>query len=211
MLIKLHIIIPWRGAQIEQGKILGRAVDKACRFDYDEDWDDLLLALYLPGNEGVIGRPFMSAYGENHGHRGGSLALINRRTGEVVALRVVECDTLLTKARGLMFRRTLPPDEVYVFVADRESIALTAIHMLFVFFPIAVLWLNDAYEVVDLTLARPFRFYYAPRRPARYFIEGDPLLLDRVRVGDRLDWDRPKVHDIMMSTEGTSDDIGLPA
>lgn len=88
-----------------------------------------------------------------------------------------------------MFRRTLPSDEVYLFVANRESTALTAIHMLFVFFPIAVLWLNDAHEVVDLTLARPFRFYYASRRPARYFIEGDPILLDRVRVGDRLDWD----------------------
>jgi uncharacterized membrane protein (UPF0127 family) len=115
------------------------------------------------------------------------------------------------KARGLMFRRTLSPDEVYVFVANRESIALTAIHMLFVFFPIAVLWLNEACEVVDLTLARPFRFYYASRWPARYFIEGNPTLLDRVRVGDRLDWDRHEVYDIIVSGEGTSDGGGLPA
>ena len=120
------------------------------------------------------------------------MALLNRSTGNSIAERVVMCDTVLKRALGLMFRRTLAVDEVYVFVEGRESVALTAIHMLFVFFPIAVFWLNNDREVVDKVLARPFRLHYAPSRPARYFIEGDPALLDCVQIGDRLDWDEDR-------------------
>jgi len=92
-----------------------------------------------------------------------------------------------------MFRRELRVDEVYIFVEKRESIALTAIHMLFVFFPLAVFWLDSERVVVDAVLAKPFRPHYAPSRPARYFIEGHPTLLAGVRVGDVLDWDAARV------------------
>jgi uncharacterized membrane protein (UPF0127 family) len=87
-----------------------------------------------------------------------------------------------------MFRRTLVEDEVYLFVERRESIAQTAIHMFFVFFPIAVVWLDREKRVVDKALAQPFRPYYAPQSPARYFVEGHPSLLDGVHIGDRLEF-----------------------
>lgn len=115
------------------------------------------------------------------------------------------------RARGLMFRRPPSPDEVYLFVESRESIALTAIHMLFVFFPIAVLWLNEAHEVVDRALAQPFGLYYAPSRPARYFVEGSPALLDLVAPGDRLDWDSDEVYAIMMPGGATGHGAGFQA
>jgi uncharacterized membrane protein (UPF0127 family) len=92
-----------------------------------------------------------------------------------------------------MFRPKLPADEAYVFVESRESIVLASIHMLFVFFPIAVLWLNSDHQVVDTVLARPFRPHYAPSRPARYFVEGSPELLGKVAVGDFLDWEAQDV------------------
>jgi len=85
-----------------------------------------------------------------------------------------------------MFRRSLSPDEGVLLVASRASIAAAAIHMLFVFFPIAVIWLDDSFRVVDAVLARPFRLFYAPRAPARYILEAAPVLLDRVAVGDQL-------------------------
>ena len=85
-----------------------------------------------------------------------------------------------------MFRASLGPDEVYLFVERKESVAQTTIHMFFVFFPIAVIWLDRDGLVVDMVLARPFRPYYAPGGPAQYFVEGHPSLLDRVSAGDRL-------------------------
>jgi len=88
-----------------------------------------------------------------------------------------------------MFRRALPEDEVLLFVERRESVAQTTIHMLFVFFPIAVVWLDGDRRVVDKRLARPFRPYYAPRRPAQYYIEGQPSLLEGVSIGDQLEFE----------------------
>jgi uncharacterized membrane protein (UPF0127 family) len=114
------------------------------------------------------------------------MAIINDSTGETLALRVTRCDTFGKRGRGLMFRRALAPDEAYLFVESRESVSLTSIHMLFVFFSIGVIWLDAGWRVVDRKLARPFRPYYAPARPSQYFIECAPALLDRVHVGDHL-------------------------
>jgi uncharacterized membrane protein (UPF0127 family) len=87
-----------------------------------------------------------------------------------------------------MFRRALAEGDVYLFVERRESVALTAITMFFVFFPIAVVWLDRDKRVVDRVLARPFRPHYAPRLPAKYYVEGHPSLLDRVQTGDQLEF-----------------------
>ena len=116
--------------------------------------------------------------------------LVNAATGEILAPIVVPCDTFWKRGRGLMSRgrRAVSEGQIFLFVEGRESIARAAIHMLFVFFPIAVIWLGGERQVVDQTLARPFRPYYAPRRAARYYVEGDPSLLERVRVGDRLEF-----------------------
>ncbi|MBN1583213.1 MAG: DUF192 domain-containing protein [Anaerolineae bacterium] len=112
--------------------------------------------------------------------------LMNTRTGETIAKRVVLCDTFWLKFKGLMFRRALDPSEAFVFVYPRESIAEMTIHMFFVFFPIAVLWLDSKRRVVDKTIAKPFRPFYAPKQAAQYFVEGVPALLERVKIGDTL-------------------------
>jgi uncharacterized protein len=115
-----------------------------------------------------------------------SMPIINERTGEILARDLTRCDNFFKKARGLMFRGSLGETEAYLFVERWESISLTSIHMLFVFFAIGVIWLDADWRVVDLKLARPFRPYYASSRPARYFIECLPAVLDRVHLGDRL-------------------------
>ena len=115
--------------------------------------------------------------------------LKNLTTGDTIANRLVRCDTFWTRARGLMFRSALGTDEAYLFVEGRESVAQTTIHMFFVFFPVAVIWLDEDKRVVDKALARPFRPFYAPGSPAQYFVEGHPSVLDRVSAGDRLDFD----------------------
>jgi len=114
--------------------------------------------------------------------------LRNLTTGETLAQKVHKCDTFWKRGRGLTFRRALSDHEVYLFVEGRESVAATAIHMFFVFFPIAVIWLDRDRRVVDKVLARPFRPYYAPQRPAIYFVEGHPSLLECVSLDDQLEF-----------------------
>lgn len=110
----------------------------------------------------------------------------NLTTGQIIATRVKLCDTFLTRGRGLMFRPPLDEDEAFVFAESKESVGLTTIHMFFVFFPIAVIWLDAERRVVDKKLARPFRPYYAPQRPAQYFLECHPHALDKVEIGHQV-------------------------
>jgi uncharacterized membrane protein (UPF0127 family) len=110
----------------------------------------------------------------------------NARTGEVLASKVRWCTTFLTRGLGLMFRPPLREDEAYIFVEGGESRSLTTIHMLFVFFPLAVIWLDAGKRVVDKVLARPFYPYYAPSSPAQYYLECHPRALDMAEIGDQL-------------------------
>jgi len=106
--------------------------------------------------------------------------------GTLLPLRAKRCDTFLCRLRGLTFRRSLAQNEGLLFVESGESRVATSIHMLFVFFPIGVVWLAADGTVVDKALAKPFRPYYAPCAPARYYLEGVPDLLDWVSIGERL-------------------------
>ena len=115
----------------------------------------------------------------------------NLTTGQTIVQEIVRCDTFWKRGRGLMFRggQAVANGRAYLFVEGRESVAQTTIHMFFVFFPIAVVWLDGQKQVVTKVLARPFRPYYAPSDPAQYFVEGHPDLLEQVSVGDQLAWD----------------------
>ncbi|MGC9395761.1 MAG: DUF192 domain-containing protein [Anaerolineae bacterium] len=111
---------------------------------------------------------------------------LRRQDGTALPLRARLCDTFLCRLRGLTFRRSWPRDEGLLFVESAESRVATSIHMFFVFFAIGVVWLAADGTVVDAKLAKPFRPYYAPRAPAKYYLEGTPDLLSWVQVGERL-------------------------
>ena len=115
--------------------------------------------------------------------------LRNAQTGEAVLARVRLADNFWSRFRGLQLVTNLPEDEGLLFVTGSESRANTTIHMFFMFFSIAVVWLDASGKVVDSCLARPWRPAYAPRLPAQYFIEANPTLLERVKIGDVLRFD----------------------
>jgi hypothetical protein len=110
----------------------------------------------------------------------------NETRGERLPVRARRCASFFCRLRGLTWRRRLPQDEALLLVGASESRVEAAIHMLFVFFPIAAIWLNREGRVMDACLARPFRLLYVPRSAARDVLEGPPELLELVAVGDRL-------------------------
>jgi uncharacterized membrane protein (UPF0127 family) len=58
-----------------------------------------------------------------------------------LATEVETADSFLSKAKGLMFRRSIPDDYALVFRFD--EVAARDVHMVFVPFPLDVLWLQD--------------------------------------------------------------------
>ncbi|MBL8134937.1 MAG: DUF192 domain-containing protein [Anaerolineae bacterium] len=103
--------------------------------------------------------------------------------------RVRLCESFLCHLRGLQFVPRLPNDQGLLFVTRSESRTNTTIHMFFMLFSIGVVWLDGEARVVDKQLARPWRPMYAPRAPARYYLEANVDVLDRVEIGDRLRFD----------------------
>ncbi|NJL55962.1 hypothetical protein HC928_12790 [bacterium] len=115
--------------------------------------------------------------------------LRNAKSGAVVLERVRLCKSFWCHLKGLQLAPQLPDHEGLLFVTGDEGISTKAIHMLFMRFSIAVVWLDSGGRVVDKKLAKPWRLYYAPKTPARYYVEASVSLLDRVRVGDVLTFD----------------------
>ncbi len=108
----------------------------------------------------------------------------NARSGEVLVRGARWCASYWSRLRGLMFRRRL--DEALVLVEAADSRTATAIHMFFVPFAIATIWIDSQGRVVDKVLAKPWRPFYGPRAPARYVLEAAPEVLEKVSVGDEV-------------------------
>ncbi|MBN1964300.1 MAG: DUF192 domain-containing protein [Anaerolineae bacterium] len=115
--------------------------------------------------------------------------VLRHQQGEVVLARARWCASYWCKFRGLMLRASLPPDEGLLFVYRRESVIDTSIHMFFMRFAIAAIWLDAQGIVVDKKLAKPWRPAYAPQKPAQYIVEANPDVLARVQIGDQLTFD----------------------
>ncbi len=96
------------------------------------------------------------------------------------------CASFLCKLRGLTFRRRISEQDALILVETADSVASSAIHMMFVFSPIAAIWINSAGRVVDCQLAKPFRLLYRAAAPAQYVLEGPPAFLDLFHPGDRI-------------------------
>ena len=96
------------------------------------------------------------------------------------------CSSFICRLRGLTFRRNLPSRGGLLLVQNRDSRVDSSIHMLFVWIDLAVVWINNAQQVVDVRLARRWRPAYLPARPARYVLELSSDHLDDFSIGDQL-------------------------
>lgn len=102
------------------------------------------------------------------------------------AIQAEYCTGFWNKFKGLMLRPTLPEFSGIILVESADSRLNTAIHMLFMRFDIAAIWVNNQMEVVDVKIARKWRPSYMPVAPARYVIETHVRHLDNFHIGDKV-------------------------
>jgi hypothetical protein len=108
--------------------------------------------------------------------------LVHRADAErTLATRVEVADSFLARARGLMFRRSVPEDYALVFEFPRP--AARSLHMVFVPFPIDAVWLVDG-EVTHV--ARLEAWTGIGRGRADVIVELPGNAAGEVRVGDRI-------------------------
>ena len=88
------------------------------------------------------------------------------------------CESFFSKAIGFMFN----------FSKEYDSMILksknTSIHMLFVFFPLQIAWLNSELEIVEVKKAYPFMPYLSSKKQSSYILE---LKQERnLKIGEKI-------------------------
>jgi uncharacterized membrane protein (UPF0127 family) len=114
--------------------------------------------------------------------------IYNQDRPQIVAIRAKYCQSFLCQLRGLTFRRYLPIEDGLLLVQKRDSRVDSSIHMLFVWMDLAVIWINQAYQVVDARLARRWRPVYVPGDPARFVLEIAAERIADFQIGDRVEF-----------------------
>lgn len=101
------------------------------------------------------------------------------------------CADFWSKFRGLMLHPPLQENEGALLVEDHDNKMNASIHMLFMRFDLCVIWINDAFQVVDVKICQRWKPVYVPAQPARYILETHVSQVNRFRIGDQVSF----IHD----------------
>ena len=112
------------------------------------------------------------------------ITIENKNRGIDGPLRIRYCDSFLTQLRGFTLHPSLGREEGLVLVGRRDSRLESSIHMLFVSFDLAVIWINSKMQIVDKVLAKSWRPAYFSKRPAQYVLEVHPERWQEFQIGD---------------------------
>ncbi|MGB9673341.1 MAG: DUF192 domain-containing protein [Anaerolineales bacterium] len=99
-------------------------------------------------------------------------------------LQLKVCNNFNTRLKGYLFSPPPKIDEGLIFDFRSSSRINSAIHMLGVPFPLAIIWLDERKIVVDKCIAYPWKLAYIPRLAARYVIECSPERMEDFEIND---------------------------
>lgn len=108
----------------------------------------------------------------------------NKSKNKVVHSSFQLCDSLFSKATGLMFKSKVEAPLVFNFKKEKRH----GLHMFFVFCSIDVLFLNKKKKVVDVKENfKPFTFY-TPKEKCGYVIELEQgsIKESKTGIGDQI-------------------------
>jgi uncharacterized membrane protein (UPF0127 family) len=115
--------------------------------------------------------------------------LYNKTKKFQIIKKVKFAETIFSRFKGLMFLHKKNFDFALVFVLDNESRLSASIHMMFMRFPIDVLWLNARKRVVDKhNSLKPWALNATPKKAAAFIIELPIGKAERVSIGDLIEW-----------------------
>jgi len=107
--------------------------------------------------------------------------ITNKTTGEKISKTELNCKSIFSQTRGLMFRKK---HNLIMHFHSKRKISL---HMFFVFYPIDIFILDSEKKVVEIKRNfKPFTIWY-PKNNGNYLIEMVELN-KKVKIGDSLDF-----------------------
>lgn len=122
-------------------------------------------------------------------HKQGELIFTSHRNGDTLSMIDIEvADNDQLRARGLMYRRSLPENAGMLFIQDMEEIQ--SFWMKNTYIPLDILFVNANKEIVTIHVnTTPLKEWnYASTEPALYVVEVNAGFSNRhgIRTGDRI-------------------------
>ena len=107
--------------------------------------------------------------------------------GVEIAKNIEFAKNFLSQMTGLMFRKNIPFDYAMVFVLKEPS--SVNVHMLFVFFPISVIFLDEKKNISGLARLNPWTGYKTMKN-IKYIIEmnEDSIKKNKLSIGGQMDF-----------------------
>ena len=112
------------------------------------------------------------------------MKVINKTSRKTIAGSAKMCLSQMAKARGLMFSRPLK-DRALIFVFRKQK--RVALHMLFVFFPIDIMFLDEKQRVIELRESvKPFTTFIKSRKKVGWVVElpNGTIKRSKTKIGD---------------------------
>lgn len=120
--------------------------------------------------------------------------LTNSTKNKLLAKKTILCKTEFSKMLGLMFSsKNKIKNKAMIFIFEKEQ--SISIHMLFVFYPIDVLWLDKKKKIVELKTMQPFTVHY-PKGNAKYVVEleAGTIKKTKMKINDRIKFQEQTIH-----------------
>ena len=107
--------------------------------------------------------------------------------GVEIAKNLEFAKNILSQMIGLMFRTSIPSDYAMIFILKKTS--SVNVHMLFVFFPISVIFLDENKRISGFVNLNPWTGYKAMKN-IKYIIEmnTDAIKKNKLSIGRQMDF-----------------------
>jgi len=122
----------------------------------------------------------------NHNRKILKTGILTNQTLPSTKIQIKFCESFTSRLKGLMFSKQIPLDQGIILVENKESKINTSIHMMFMNFNLAVLWLDKELVVVDKVLAKKWVPIYIPKFRAKYVVELHSNQFSNFSIGDQL-------------------------
>jgi uncharacterized membrane protein (UPF0127 family) len=106
--------------------------------------------------------------------------MILKPNGELIASDVEFAEGIISQSKGLMFRKSIA--ERYALIFILPSPISVSVHMLFVFFPIDVLFLDAEKKILAATRLKPWVGLTRSPKKTKYIIEMQAGSIERHKL-----------------------------
>ncbi len=108
--------------------------------------------------------------------------------GMEIAKNIEFARTKLSQMSGLMFRKSIPSDYSMIFILKKQS--SVNVHMLFMRFPVDVIFLDEEKRVLGFARLNPWTEYKA-MKGIRYVVEMKAETIERydISIGGQMEFD----------------------